>query len=69
MGRWKGVRLNVHADPDGPIELYDLEKDIAEICNKAERYPKTVDKIRQIIAGVHVRNEAYLFEYEKVQDR
>lgn len=69
MGRWKGVRLNVHADPDGPIELYDLEKDIAEICNKAERYPKTVDKIRQIMQASHVRNEAYLFEYEKVQDR
>jgi len=26
MGNWKAVRLNVFEDPDGPIELYDLER-------------------------------------------
>ena len=45
MGRWKGVRLDVAKKPDGPIELYDLQNDISETNNIANRYPEIVAKI------------------------
>jgi arylsulfatase A-like enzyme len=67
MGRWKGVRLNADAGPDGPIELYDLETDLGEQTNLADRHPKIVRQICEIMKAAHVRNEAYLFGYEKVQ--
>ena len=45
MGDWKGVRLNVAKNPDGPIELYNLKDDIAEQKNIADQHPETVAKI------------------------
>ena len=38
-GNWKAVRLNVSKNPDGPIELYDLESDLYETNNVAGRLP------------------------------
>jgi len=40
-GRWKAVRHS----PSGPIELYDLEKDIGEQINVAARHPDIVKKM------------------------
>ncbi|MHC4677887.1 MAG: arylsulfatase [Planctomycetota bacterium] len=45
MGHWKGVRLNVAKDPDGPIELYHLRDDIGETNNVAAQNPGIVKKI------------------------
>jgi len=45
MGQWKGVRLNVEKNPDGPIELYTLKEDVAEEHNVADQYPQIVAKI------------------------
>lgn len=33
---WKAVRLNVGKDPNGPLELYNLESDPFEEKNVAE---------------------------------
>ena len=41
MGRWKGVRHGV----DAPLELYDLQTDLAEKQNVAEAHPAEVAKI------------------------
>jgi arylsulfatase A-like enzyme len=35
MGKWKGIRLK----PEGPLELYDLDKDVGETKNVAEQHP------------------------------
>lgn len=37
MGKWKAVRLNAKSQPDGPVELYDLSKDVGEKNNIAGR--------------------------------
>jgi arylsulfatase A-like enzyme len=48
-GDWKGVRLNVAKDPNGPIELYNLKTDLGETTDLADKYPDVVAKIAQII--------------------
>jgi arylsulfatase A-like enzyme len=45
MGRWKAVRLNVHKDPNSPLELYDLNNDIGERHSIAAEHPDEVAKI------------------------
>jgi arylsulfatase A-like enzyme len=45
FGDWKGVRLNVAKDPDGPIELYNLRDDIGEKNNVAAQHPDIAAKI------------------------
>ena len=45
MGRWKAVRLNAQSAPDGPIELYDLSKDIGEKNNVAARNKSVVEEM------------------------
>ena len=47
MGKWKGVRLQVRKNPYGPIELYDLSKDIGEQNNVASQFPKVVEEINR----------------------
>ena len=49
MGNWKGVRLNVAKNPNGPIELYNLKNDIAEEHNVAGRHPQIVAKIEKYL--------------------
>jgi len=51
---WKGVRLNVVKKPDGPIELYDLSKDIGEENNVANQHPDIVADMAAIMEKEHV---------------
>ena len=61
MGKWKGIRLNVRRDPDSPLELYDLSKDIGEKNNIASRYPQIVSKIETAIKDSHQENPIFPF--------
>ncbi len=49
MGDFKAVRLNVHKDPNGPLELYNLANDIAEKHNIADRHPDVISRIETIL--------------------
>ena len=51
VGDWKAVRQKVKKNPDGPVELYDLSKDLGETNNIAEKHPKIVGsmKMKEII--------------------
>jgi arylsulfatase A-like enzyme len=53
MGKWKGVRLNVSTQPNGPIELYDLQTDVAEKNNVADKHPDIVQAIEKIMQQQH----------------
>ena len=59
MGNWKGVRLNVAKNPDGPIELYDLKDDLAEKHNVANEHPDIVKRIEQYMKQAHAPSERW----------
>ena len=53
-GNWKGIRLNVGKDPEGPIELYDLSTDIHEDRNVADEHPEIVREIAEIMRTARI---------------
>jgi arylsulfatase A-like enzyme len=55
MGKWKGIRLGVN----GRIELYDLEKDIGEVNNIADKHPQIVHEIEEIMKNAAVSDKRY----------
>jgi arylsulfatase A len=59
IGRWKGVRLDVIANPSGPIELYDLDSDLAEQTNVADEHPEVVRRMAQIMIEARTPSEAF----------
>ena len=61
MGKWKGIRLNVRKDPNSPIELYDLSKDIGEKNNIASKHPQIVEKIQVAMEESHVESPIFPF--------
>jgi len=53
-GNWKAVRQNVRKKPDGPVELYDLSKDLGERNDVAADHPRLVAELAAIMAAEHV---------------
>jgi arylsulfatase A-like enzyme len=49
MGNWKAVKRGVN----GQIELYDLDKDIAETRNIADSNPRIVSEVQKIMKREH----------------
>jgi len=66
LGQWKGIRLRVNEDRDGPILLYNLTTDPGEQTDVAEQNPQVVEHIRMIMNEAHTRNDlpAYQFNWE-----
>lgn len=60
-GKWKGVRRNVRKQREGPIELYNLEEDLAEANNVAEAHPEIVAQITQLMREAHTPSELVSF--------
>lgn len=56
-GKWKGIRLNTHRKPDGPIALYDVTKDIEERKNVAAQHPDIVSDMARIMKEAHTPPE------------
>jgi arylsulfatase A-like enzyme len=48
MGNFKGIRLDVHKNPTGPLELYNLANDIGEKHNIADKHPDVVSRIETV---------------------
>jgi len=53
MGRWKGIRNDAKANPNGPLELYDLEADPAEKMDVSGKHPDVVRRIVEIMHESH----------------
>jgi arylsulfatase A-like enzyme len=63
LGKWKGVRLNVRENPDGPIELYDLESDPSETTDISSDHPDVLTDINNIMAS-RVRSEIEAWNFD-----
>lgn len=61
QGEWKVVRLDVNADPNGAVELYNLETDPAERHNLAEEYPEKQQQLTKLMDQVRTSNEHFNF--------
>ncbi len=58
-GDWKGVRLNVHNNPDAPLELYNLAEDPAEQNDVGGQHPDVVERILGFMREAHEPNEHF----------
>ncbi len=63
MGKWKGVRRQLKRKPDAPLELYDLESDIGERHNVADKHPEIVAKMRRIMIEQRIRPGVKRFQF------
>lgn len=55
MGRWKAVRLA----PSRPIELYDLETDLGEQRDIADRHPEVIAAMKDILGRVRTEERRW----------
>ena len=67
MGDWKAVRLNLAKNPDAPIQLYNLSKDIGETKDVAAQHPDVVKRIKPIFTSARVESGLFtLFPKRKL---
>ncbi|MHC4569623.1 MAG: sulfatase/phosphatase domain-containing protein, partial [Planctomycetota bacterium] len=60
-GKWKAIRLQVKRDPNGPLELYDLQANPEERNDVASQYPDIVGEMAQIMTEAHTDSDVFLF--------
>lgn len=59
VGKWKAVRVNLKKNPNAPIELYDLSKDIGEAKNVAADYPEVVARLADVMHREHAESAEF----------
>ena len=65
-GDWKGIRLKVKNNPNAPIQLFDLKKDIGETNNIAANHPDIIKGITKLFKTAHNPSERFpLFTNKK----
>lgn len=60
-GDWKGLRLNVKKNPQGPIELYNLNLDVGETRDVAGENPKVVARMNELMGSSRTFSEDFPF--------
>jgi len=67
IGDFKAVQYNVHKKPNGPIEVYDLAKDLDESDNVADAHPRIVERARQLFDTARTRSPIERFNFPDSQ--
>ena len=63
-GKWKAVKYDVFKNPETPLELYDLSKDIKEENNVAKENPMVVKEMEMIFEKARTDSEVFNFSQE-----
>jgi arylsulfatase A-like enzyme len=66
-GRWKGVKVNLKAEPASPWQLFDLERDRAETTDVSRQHPDVLARLDGIVRREHRRS--HIREWEFLDDR
>lgn len=61
MDDWKAIRVGLSEDPDAPVQLFNLARDIGENQNLADQHPGVVKKMKQFMQKEHVEDPAWPF--------
>lgn len=65
MGPWKGIKTGVQKSPDAPLELYNLDDDIAEKHNIAENHRDIAAQLEDIMLQARTRPQFDAFAFGK----
>jgi len=65
---WKAVRLNVGNDPNGALELYNLENDPFEKLNVADRHPELVESFARLMEEEREPSAKFNFGRKKTRE-
>lgn len=61
FGKWKAIQRDLQKPAAGPIQLFDLEKDLAEQHDLASKHPEIVAKAKKIFAEAHEPSKLWTF--------
>jgi arylsulfatase A-like enzyme len=61
MDDWKAVKRDIDKTPQGPVELYDLSKDIGETNDVASAHPDIVKRMEEIMKEAHIPSDVFPF--------
>jgi arylsulfatase A-like enzyme len=59
IGRWKAIRKM----PEGPLEIYDLAKDLGEEQNVADTHPEIIEQMEGYFATARTENPIWKIRY------
>ncbi len=68
QGNWKAVRKQVNNNPDAPVELYDLSRDLSESDNIAESHPEVVAEMRELFSSARSPSSEFPLLYHEVKN-
>ena len=61
-GDWKAIQLNIAKNPDSPIAIYNLAKDLQEENDVSADHPELVEKAKAIFAEAHTPSPNWEFK-------
>ncbi len=59
IGDYKAIRLNIHKNPNSPLELYNIKDDLHEDNNIADKHPDLITKIESIMKTARTDSEHF----------
>lgn len=61
FGKWKAIQRDLQKPTAGPIQVFDLEKDLAEQHNIADKHPEIVARAKKIFTEAHEPSKLWKF--------